>query len=167
MYGEQLSHELLLESSVTWQEKSIDASFISLSRWFHELQNFNESQVNVREVLVYTWKRTPEAELNVYYRIAGNFQHIKISVMEMFDHRNIQKNRPIAKFIYIRKFTFNENYLCKNAGRKISTVLPQVPAQALLQYFFYDNLEPALKRARVFILPMQCLKLLICCAKIA
>ena len=39
------SHELL-QPSVTWREKSIDASFISVSCLVCELKNHNESHTN-------------------------------------------------------------------------------------------------------------------------
>ena len=39
------------------------------------------------------------------YCILGNFWSVTIFIMEIFDHGNIRKGQPSAKFIYIQLFT--------------------------------------------------------------
>ena len=60
-----------------------------------------------KEIYITFLVTTAEAnEQQLYvYRIPGNFGSVKIFVIEMYDHGNIRKGQPFAKFIYIRIFT--------------------------------------------------------------
>ena len=52
--------------------------------------------------------------------------------MGIYERGNTRKGQPLAKFIYLQKFTLTK-IICKNVGMNKSTVevLPQIPAQAL------------------------------------
>ena len=62
------------------------------------------------------------------YHISGNFQFVKIFVMEIFDRGNLQKGQPFAKFIYIQVFTLTKITRVKMQGwTKVPYFLEYMP----------------------------------------